>query len=101
MWTLPWNTVKISRGRINNVFFKSYTPSLGMLDHTDHISSSCPSGIMQMHCPSTLTTAKTRQATRIVLKRQEYIVKNIQQSRALGQDGAILEKVKHITKHSI
>ncbi|GFR98745.1 sodium/hydrogen exchanger 10 [Elysia marginata] len=50
-------------------------------------------GVMQMHCPSTLTTAKTRQATRIVLKRQEYIVKNIQQSRALGEDGAILEKM--------
>lgn len=50
-------------------------------------------GIMQMHCPSTLMTAKTRQATRIVLKRQEYIVKNIQQSRALGEDGAILEKM--------
>ncbi|RUS77429.1 hypothetical protein EGW08_014807, partial [Elysia chlorotica] len=50
-------------------------------------------GIMQMHCPSTLTTAKTRQATRIVLKRQEYIVKNIQQSRALGEDCVILEKM--------
>ncbi|GFN87692.1 sodium/hydrogen exchanger 10 [Plakobranchus ocellatus] len=50
-------------------------------------------GVMQLHCPSTLTTAKTRQASRIVLKRQEYIVNNIQQSRALGEDGAILERV--------